>query len=217
MSTHARRFLEMLAAQAPGRATPARTSTMRQYATRLAADVPGHMLVPEVADAIAKHLPELPSYADVVRAVRSSPVQPARPVASATHITYAAQRDEAAEDLAWWRDRLQRWRDDPPEVELANLIGCLEVLEGRHPRQRGQHHSRPQVAGYVATRITTLRENGHEPIRTGINGGRPLHSVAPAPHGATVVTRPAIAAPAAGRPIPDDKLAALRQQAGIPT
>lgn len=79
MSNTARRFLEMLAAQIPGRATSARTQTLRQYATRLAADMPPHMLAPEVADAIAKSLPDMPSYNEVLRAIRSSPIQPARP------------------------------------------------------------------------------------------------------------------------------------------
>lgn len=195
MSSQARRFLEMLAAQIPGRASAARTATLRQYATRLAADVPQHLLDKAVADAIATELPEVPAYSDVLRAIRSSPVMPQRPgmdavspVSSGAQLWLAFCAGSASDDQLL--RRLSVTRTHGGEEAWREVMAEHLTLIRRH---------RPDWLPRNPEPLTP--EQRTEFVRSRLAGmGMPLHHAAPAPSGPTVRTRPSLPTAAAARP-----------------
>ena len=193
MSSHARRFLEMLAAQIPGRASAARTATLRQYATRLAADVPQHLLDKAVADAIAAELPEVPAYADVLRAIRSSPVLPQRPggaavspVSSTAQLWLGFCAGSASDDQLLRRLSVTRAHagDDAWREVMAEHLTFIRRHRPDWLPRNPEPLTPEQRTEFVRSRLASI--------------GLSLHQAAPPPSGPTVRTRPSLptAAPA---------------------
>lgn len=194
MSSHARRFLEMLAAQIPGRASAARTATLRQYATRLAADVPQHMLDKTVADAIAGELPEVPAYADVLRAIRSSPVAPMRPtgptvspVSSTAQLWLAFCAGSASDEQLTRRLSVTRAHagDDAWREVMAEHLTFIRRHRPDWLPRNPEPLTPEQRAAFVRSSLARI--------------GVPMHHAAPPPSGPTVRTRPSLPTPAPAR------------------
>jgi hypothetical protein len=188
-------FLRAVAATMPGRPSPTRTSSMAQFAVKVAAEFRHATLTHSVADVVATKIgEEMPAWSKLADAIRGS-----LPEDTAV---YAIRRgwepepvpvDPEAMDRDWWNERVAGWTAAPAWVELSNLQGAMIALTGRHPSQQGRCHPRPALVARVADRIAELEAQGHKAVdlRPVAGRGPGLRYVAHnEAHGPTVTTRP---------------------------
>lgn len=182
-----RQFLDILAASMPGKPSPARTSALRQFAGKLAMDIPASHLSRDLADAIAPEFTEFPTYDTLIRAIRTSPIVP-----TSGHAHGAGSDNGSAAD-AWVRLFAGRVADG---ADMAKIL----TIACRHYPSDAWDAIRVQYRDDIRRLVPHLDP---EPIppeerarRYAAYQARTIHAAAPPPDGPTVTTRPTFGPPA---------------------
>lgn len=181
-----RQFLDILAASMPGKPSPARTSALRQFATKLAIDIPASHLSRDLADAIAPEFTDFPTYDALLRAIRTSPIVP-----TAGHASSAGAAS-GREANAWVRLFAGRVAEG---ADMAKIL----TIACRHYPSDAWDAIRVQYRDDIRRLVPHL---DHEPIppeerarRFAASQARTLHAAAPPPAGPAVTTRPTFGPP----------------------
>lgn len=151
-----REWLDLIASNVAARLPRGRTH-FSSFAPALARDVPRHWLTAATAAAVEPHLLALPTYPELLAAVRREAdgmprdpdTIPHGPISRPAETLEDREAREDAEDRAWWEDRVARVRAlANPTVRWREAMGMLAVLE------RPKAHPRP----WLVRALTDLAE-----------------------------------------------------------
>lgn len=200
----AKAWLRQLAAVLPGKPSAARSAAMASMSDRLKADTRHIRLTPDLADAVARDLPELPSYAQVIAAIRVHAGDDPGPVGVWGSMSEGSD--------PWERFIARRLSEGGPRDHLLSLLRTY--AEPEVTRRVMARHYPAELREMDEDQAMRVRDQAIVRARF----AEMMRKMAPPapPRGATVTTRPTVAPePTPSGALSGEALARARAAAGI--